>query len=62
MSPVLLNSLASSTLTLCLIFFLTAVLSLPLGLLVAFGRMSRFKLISEPVRFYQLVMRGTPLI
>ncbi|MDP4109865.1 MAG: amino acid ABC transporter permease [Bacillota bacterium] len=62
MSPVLLNSLASSTLTLCLIFFLTAVLSLPLGLLVAFGRMSRFKLLSEPVRFYQLVMRGTPLI
>jgi len=48
--------------TLLLIFVLTLVLALPLGLLVALGRMSRHRFISEPVRFYQLVMRGTPLI
>ncbi|MCL1912732.1 MAG: amino acid ABC transporter permease [Eubacteriaceae bacterium] len=44
------------------IFFLTLAFSLPLGLLVAFGRMSKHKIISTPIRIYQLVMRGTPLI
>lgn len=44
------------------IFFLTLLFSLPLGLLVAMGRMTRFKLIQYPVRFFLLVARGTPLI
>lgn len=44
------------------IFLLTLLFSLPLGLLISFGRMSKHKLVSEPIRLYQLVMRGTPLI
>ncbi|MCI8361043.1 MAG: amino acid ABC transporter permease [Clostridiales bacterium] len=44
------------------LFALTALFALPLGLLVACGRMSRLKLIQWPVRAYLLVMRGTPLI
>lgn len=44
------------------LFALTALFALPLGLLVACGRMSRLKLVQWPVRAYLLVMRGTPLI
>lgn len=44
------------------IFFLTLLISLPLGLIVAFGRMSKFKIISLPVEFFISVMRGTPLM
>lgn len=44
------------------IFVWTLVLSLPLGLLVALGRMSRRKWVSAPVSLYILVMRGTPLM
>jgi polar amino acid transport system permease protein len=44
------------------VFFLTLIFSLPLALLVAFGRMSRNALVSSLVKFYLLIMRGTPLI
>jgi polar amino acid transport system permease protein len=44
------------------IFMLTLIFSLPLGLLVAFGRMSRNRLISTVIKVYILVMRGTPLM
>lgn len=44
------------------IFFLTLLISLPLGLVVAFGRMSKYKIISLPVKFFISVMRGTPLM
>ena len=44
------------------IFFLTLIFSLPLGLLVARGRMSRNRLISTTVNVYIMIMRGTPLI
>ena len=44
------------------IFALTLLFAIPLGFLVSFGKMSRFKIISIPVNFYILVMRGTPLI
>ena len=44
------------------IFLLTLIFSLPLGLIVAFGRMSKLKIINWPVRFFLLIMRGTPLI
>lgn len=46
----------------CLIFVLTLVFSLPLGLLVAFGRMAKNKLLSGIVRVYISIMRGTPLM
>ena len=46
----------------CLIFLLTLLISLPLGLLISFGSMSRFKAISYPIRFLVWVVRGTPLM
>ena len=44
------------------IFVTTLIGSLPLGVLVAFGRMSRFKPVALVTRFYISVMRGTPLM
>lgn len=61
MQQVVLQILASSVQSLK-IFFLTLVFSLPLGFVVAAGRMSRFKVISIPVNIYIMIMRGTPLI
>ena len=45
-----------------LIFLLTLVLSVPLGVLVALGRMSRNRILSAVIRVYISVMRGTPLM
>ena len=45
-----------------LIYFLTLLGALPLGLLVAFGRMSKVKPLQLVVKFYISVMRGTPLM
>ena len=42
--------------------FLTLVFALPLGLLVARGRMSKHKIVSAAVNVYIMIMRGTPLI
>lgn len=44
------------------IFITTLIGSLPLGILVAFCRMSRFKPLALVTRFYISVMRGTPLM
>ena len=44
------------------IFVLTLLFSLPLGMLVAFGRMSRCKIIKLIAKLNISVMRGTPLM
>lgn len=44
------------------LFFLTLIGALPIGVLVALGRMSRFKVISAIFRVYISIMRGTPLM
>lgn len=44
------------------IFALTLLLSLPLGLLVAFGRMSKNAVVRTIVKVYISIMRGTPLM
>ena len=44
------------------IFFLTLLFSLPLGMLVAFLRMSRIKIVSAIARVYISILRGTPLM
>ena len=59
---VLLSQMLEGTLMSLRIFFYTLLFSLPLGLLVALGRMSKNPIINLPVRFYILVMRGTPLM
>ena len=56
------TQLGEGFLTTGAIFFLTLVLSMPLGLLVAFGRMSKIKPLSWLTRFFISVMRGTPLM
>ena len=44
------------------IFLVTLILSLPLGLLVSLGRMSRNGPLSALIRIYISIMRGTPLM
>lgn len=44
------------------IFFLTLLFSLPLGLLISFGRMSRNLLVRTLAKLYISIMRGTPLM
>lgn len=44
------------------IFLLTLIFSLPLGLCVAFVRMSRFKVLQWLAKIYISIMRGTPLM
>ena len=45
-----------------LIFLLTLLFSLPLGLLIAFGRMSGFAPLRWLMKVYISIMRGTPLM
>ncbi|MDO4531465.1 MAG: amino acid ABC transporter permease [Bacillota bacterium] len=45
-----------------LIFALTLLFSMPLGLLVAFGRMSKFKPLQAIVKVFIAILRGTPLM
>ena len=59
---VILTKLGEGMLVSIEIFILTLVFSLPLGLIVAFGRMSRSSLLRTIVKFYISIMRGTPLM
>lgn len=45
-----------------IIFILTLILSIPLGVIIALGRRSKIKLISKATGGYVLIMRGTPLL
>ena len=56
------SQLAEGFLVTVQIFVLTLLFSLPLGMLVAFGRMSRCKIIKLIAKLYISVMRGTPLM
>jgi polar amino acid transport system permease protein len=44
------------------IFVLTLVLSIPLGVVVSLGRLSKNKILNKATGFYVLIMRGTPLL
>ncbi|MBQ4121318.1 MAG: amino acid ABC transporter permease [Clostridia bacterium] len=46
----------------CLLFLLTLVFSLPFGLVIAFGSMSKFKPLSWLCRTVVWIIRGTPLM
>ena len=46
----------------CELFFLTLLFSLPLGLVVAFGSMSRCAPLRGVVKTFVWVIRGTPLM
>ena len=44
------------------LFIVTLVLSLPLGIIVAIGRLSKNKIINKITNLYITIMRGTPLL
>lgn len=46
----------------CLIFGLTLVLALPLGLVISFGSMSKFKPLAYVVKIFVWIIRGVPLM
>ena len=54
----LLNGLKETT----LIFALTLVLALPLGLVIAFGSMSKFKPLAAVTKIFVWIIRGVPLM
>lgn len=58
----LLLQMLVGTITSLKIFALTLLFALPLGMLVAKGRMSKNRLVSKLVNTYIMIMRGTPLI
>lgn len=58
----MLSQLAGGFLVTVEIFVLTLLFSMPLGMLVAFGRMSKIGIIRTIAKIYISVMRGTPLM
>lgn len=58
----MLMQLSAGMLTSVKIFMFTLAFSLPLGLVVSFGRMSKNIFIRNIVRIYISIMRGTPLM
>lgn len=59
---VMLSQLGNGFITTIEVFVLTLLFSLPLGLLISFGRMSKHFLVRTITKFYISVMRGTPLM
>ena len=58
----ILGRLSGAFLLNCELFALTLLFALPLGLVVAFGSMSRCKVLSGAVKTFVWVIRGTPLM
>lgn len=58
----MISQLAGGMLVSTQIFLVTLIFSLPLGLIIAFGRMSKYRALRSLVKFYISVMRGTPLM
>ena len=48
--------------TTCLIFALTLVLALPLGLIISFGSMAKFRPLAYLIRTFVWIIRGVPLM
>lgn len=44
------------------IFFITLIIAIPLGIIIAFLRLSKNRIINQIAKIYILVMRGTPLL
>jgi polar amino acid transport system permease protein len=44
------------------IFMLTLILSIPLGIIISQGRLSKSRILNKVTGFYILIMRGTPLL
>lgn len=59
---VMMRQLSGGMFTTIQIFVLTLLFSLPLGLLIAFGRMSKHAMLRGAAKIYISIMRGTPLM
>lgn len=60
--PVVIHALNVGFLQTLKLFFVTLIGALPLGLIIAFGSMSRFKPLSWLMRVIVWIIRGTPLM
>lgn len=60
--PIVLHSLNLGFIQTLKLFVLTLLGAFPLGLVIAFGSMSRLKVIRYPTRFIVWIIRGTPLM
>lgn len=60
--PIVLKSLNVGFIQTLKLFFVTLMGAIPLGLVIAFGSMSRFKPLSWLVKMFVAVIRGTPLM
>lgn len=58
----IIKSLSSGMNISLLIFFITLITSLPLGLIISFARMSKNKILANITKIYISIMRGTPLM
>ena len=58
----MLAAMGEGMLRTCLIFFLTLLFSMPLGMVVMFLRRSRFGIVQAITKIYIAIMRGTPLM
>lgn len=59
---VIIDRLSGSFMLNCKLFIFTLLFSLPLGLLIAFGSMSRFRPLRWFVKTFVWIIRGTPLM
>lgn len=60
--PTVFNALNIGFLQTLKLFFVTLLGALPLGLIISFGSMSRFKPLSAIIRVFVWIIRGTPLM
>lgn len=60
--PIVINSLNSGFVQTLKLFFVTLIGAIPLGLVISFGSMSRFKPLSKVTRVFVWIIRGTPLM
>jgi polar amino acid transport system permease protein len=59
---VMLGQLSAGMVTTVLLFVMTLLFSLPLGLIISFGRMSKHFILRNIAKIYISIMRGTPLM
>ena len=60
--PIVLGALNSGFLQTLRLFFVTLIGAVPLGLVIAFGSMSKFRPLSMISKFIVWIIRGTPLM
>ena len=60
--PIVVQALNEGFLQTLKLFFITLLGAIPLGLVISFGSMSRFRIVSGIARLFVWIIRGTPLM